>query len=158
MTDTPVAAANPFAEDDDPTIGYNRVWINLLRIQRSTMARIARELKGFGIGDPIWHEILIQIDRAGVSGIAMAELEQRIYTPHYALSRHVSRLVDAGYVRSVPMPGPGRGKKLVLTERGREKNKVMWPVYARVIQEELGPRLSTDEAYDLARYLIRIYP
>ncbi|SNR85757.1 MarR family winged helix-turn-helix transcriptional regulator [Puniceibacterium sediminis] len=147
-----------FEEDTDPSIGYNRLWINLLRIQRSTMARIARELRENGIGDPIWHEILIQIDRAGDVGIVMSELEGKLYCPQYTLSRHVGRLEDLGLVHSVAASGPGRSKRLMMTQAGRDKNRSLWPVYARIIQDEFGSRLTTDEAYDLVHSLIRLYP
>jgi len=154
----PTEDAGLFAEDTDPAVGYNRLWINLLRIQRSTMARIARELREHGIGDPIWHEMLIQIDRAGERGIVMAEMERMLHCPQYALSRHVARLEDLGLVRSAATAGPGRSKRVTITEAGRAKNRAMWPVYERIIQTEFADRLSPEEAYAIVRHLIRLYP
>lgn len=158
MADQTRPGAVLFESDTDPEIGYSRLWINLLRIQRSTMARIARELRDQGIGDPIWHEILIQIDRAGDNGIVMADLERRLYCPQYALSRHVARLEDLGLIRSAATLGPGRSKRVMMTAAGRDKNAAMWPVYARIIREEFATRLSTEGAYHIVRYLIRLYP
>lgn len=158
MVDAPQPVLPSFEGDDDPTISYNRIWVNLLRIQRSIMARIARALKSHGIDDPIWHEILIQVGRKGGDGIAMAELERKLYCQQYALSRHVSRLEKLGYLRSVATSGPGRSKRVILTPEGAAKNKMMWPIYAEIIQSEFAHRLSTDEAYDLARQLTRLYP
>lgn len=150
--------AFPIFDDDDPMIGYNRIWVNLLRIQRSTMARVARSLKAHGIDDPIWHEILVHIGRKGEDGIAMVELERMLQCQQYALSRHVSRLEKLGYLRSISTSGPGRSKRLILTPDGETKNATMWPVYAEIIRSEFAHRLSTDEAYDLVRYLTRLYP
>ena len=46
----------------------------------------------------------------------------------------------------------------MMTAAGRDKNAAMWPVYARIIREEFATRLSTEEAYHIVRYLIRLYP
>ena len=43
---------------------YNRVWFNLMRIQRSPGPRIAWALKDEGIDDPVWYELLLELERA----------------------------------------------------------------------------------------------
>ncbi|MBR9762917.1 MAG: MarR family transcriptional regulator [Rhodobacteraceae bacterium] len=139
-------------------MGANRVWFNMLRIQRSLGARIARRMRQHGIGDPIWYEILLELERAGPEGLAMAELERRLFTPQYALSRHAARIEAQGWIRSEARPGPGRSKRLRLTEAGMGMHGRIWDIYSEIIAEEIGSRLSVDEAYDLARYLIRLYP
>ena len=157
MEDLPGAQTDPFADDADPAMGDNRVWFNLLRIQRSTGARISRALREIGVGDPVWYEILLELERAGPDGMAMAGLERKLFCAQYALSRHAARLEEAGWVSSAAAPGPGRGKVLRLTEAGKGMHARIWEVYAAAIAEELGSRLSVDEAYDLARVLIRFY-
>lgn len=147
-----------FEMDVDPAIGYNRVYFNLLRVQRSLMARIASELRSQGIGDPMWGEIFVQIDRSGENGIVMWTLEQLLHCPQYSLSRHVSRLEEAGYVETSAADGPGRTKRLILTEKGRAKKVEFEAAMAEIIQTEFESKLSTHEAYDLTRYLIRLYP
>lgn len=158
MANVPKPPNPSFRDDEDPSISYNRIWVNLLRIQRSTMARVARKLKAHGIDDPIWHEILVQVGRSGPDGIAMAQLEDNLYCQQYALSRHVSRLVKQGYILSISTTGPGRSKRLVLTDEGKTKNEKMWPIYADIIQSEFAKRMSTKDAYDLVSYLTRLYP
>jgi len=144
--------------DDDPRIAHNRVWFNLQRIQRSMAPRIARALKTHGIEDPVWYEILIEIERAGADGLQMLELERRLYMPQYALSRHAARLESAGFVRREKLAGAGRAQKLYLTDRGQGLHQQIWPVYMAAIQQELAHRLTVAEAYDLTRVLIRLYP
>ncbi|MDH2327757.1 MarR family transcriptional regulator [Cereibacter sp. SYSU M97828] len=145
-------------DDDDPRIAHNRVWFNLARIQRSIGPRIARALKAIGIDDPIWYEILLEVERAGPDGMRMAELEGRLFVPQYALSRHVSRLCAAGFLRSAPLPGSGRARQLHLTPAGTGLHDRIWPAYMEAIQAEFAHRLTVDEAYDLSRMLIRLYP
>ncbi|MEH6776272.1 MAG: MarR family transcriptional regulator, partial [Cereibacter changlensis] len=144
--------------DADPQIAHNRVWFNLLRIHRSMAPRIGRALRVEGIEDPIWYEILIEVERAAGDGLPMAELERRLFVAQYALSRHVSRLETAGWLRREKMPGAGRAQRLYLTEAGLGLHERIWPAYMAAIQSELAHRLSVDEAYDLSRLLIRLYP
>lgn len=156
-TDRPASRA-PIFGDADPRIAHNRVWFNLQRIQRSMAPRIARALRGQGIEDPIWYEILIEIEREGGAGLQMAELERRLYVPQYTLSRHAARLETKGLVRREKMPGAGRAQRLFLTEAGEGLHGRIWPAYMEAIQAELAHRLTVDEAYDLCRVLIRLYP
>lgn len=158
MAEAPETMTDPFAGDTDPRMGPNRVWFNLLRVQRSMTPRIARVLKRHGIGDPIWYEILLELERGGPDGVLMSEIEGRLYTPQYTLSRHAARMEEAGLIRSTPAPGRGRGKLLALTPDGRGFHDRMWPVYQEAIQHEIGDRLSTEESYAIARLLIRLYP
>lgn len=152
------APADPFAGDTYPEIGYNRVWFNLMRIQRSLGPRIARALREAGLEDPVWYEILLELEAAGPEGMAMADLEAKLYMPQYALSRQARRLEETGWIRRTPRPGPGRGQTLALTEAGKGLETQVWKIYEDAIRTHLQDRLSTDEAYTLARMLIRLYP
>lgn len=154
----PLRPEEPRFDDGDDRIAFNRVWFNLQRIQRSMGPRIARALKAQGIDDPVWYEILIEIERAGPDGLQMLELERRLYMPQYALSRHAARLETAGFVRREKLAGAGRGQKLFLTAQGQGLHQQIWPGYMAAIQEQLAHRLSVAEAYDLTRLLIRLYP
>jgi len=145
-------------DDDDPATAYNRVWFNLLRIQRSMAPRISRALKSAGIEDPVWYEILLEVEKAGAGGIRMAELESRLFVAQYALSRHVARIEAAGFVRRDGQEEGRRGRTLFITERGLGLHDSIWPAYVEAIQSELRHRLSTEEAYALCRLLIRLYP
>ncbi|QDC11512.1 MarR family transcriptional regulator [Oceanicola sp. D3] len=138
-------------------MGANRVWFNLLRIHRSTGGRIAKALREIGVGDPVWYEILLELERAGPDGLPMAALERKLFCPQYALSRHAARLEEEGWIISAAAPGPGRGKVLRLTSAGKGRHGQIWEVYRAAIAEEVGRRLSVDETYALARLLIRLY-
>ncbi len=120
--------------------------------------RISRALKAEGIEDPIWYEILIEVERAGAEGLQMAELERRLFVAQYALSRHVTRLEGAGLLRREKMRGAGRAQRLFLTESAIGLHDRIWPTYMAAIQAEIAPRLSVEEAYALCRLLIRLYP
>ena len=147
-----------FAADTYDEVAYNRVWFNLMRIQRSLGPRIARALKEVGVDDPAWYEILLELERAGPDGVAMGDLEGRLFMPQYALSRHARRLEATGWIRRNPRPGPGRGQILYLTAEGQGVHARIWAVYETAIRAQFQDRMTTDEAYALSQVLIRLYP
>jgi len=158
MSDSPETQTSPFAGDEDPRMGAKRVWFNLLRIHRSVGSRIARALRQTGVAEPIWYEVLLELERAGPDGMPMATLERNLFTQQYALSRHAARMEAEGWIASAPAAGPGRGKVLRLTEAGQGMHARVWETYRTIIAEEIGSRLTVEESYDLARLLIRLYP
>lgn len=156
-TDTDALTAAAYFGDDDPAIGYNRVFFALQRIQRTMMPAIERQLRELGIADPIWYEIIEAAEKAGPEGVQMLALEKRLFVQQYALSRHVSRMVKAGLIRSVATGGAGRGRAVCLTEASQGLQKRIWQVYVAQIQSAFGPRISQAEAYRLVRMLNRLY-
>ena len=147
-----------FRADTDPKYAYNRVWFNMMRVQRSMGPRIARALREVGLEDPVWYDILMLLEQAGSDGLAMAEVEERLYLTQYALSRQAARMEKAGLIVRVPRPGRGRGQILQLTDAGIGLHSRIWDQYEAAMQAEIAPRMSTDEAYALNLLLIRLYP
>ncbi|MTH78499.1 MarR family transcriptional regulator [Paracoccus aestuariivivens] len=128
-----------------------------MRVQRSLMPEIEKSLRELGIRDPVWYEILYAVEQAGEGGVQMLSLQERLCIPQYALSRHVARMEDAGLIRREAVAGAGRGQNLYLTEASRGLQDRVWQVYVERIQAAIGPHMTTDEAYDLVRYLNRLY-
>ena len=147
-----------FFGDEEDCVSYNRVWFNLIRAHRKFYPRITKALKSCGINDPIWYEILLEIERAGPDGQPMAALEKQLFVPQYALSRHVSRLEKEGFIRREYIADIRRKQILFLTDKGHGMHKRIWPVYWDAMQDEIGPLMNSDEAYKLARLLIKMLP
>ena len=156
MTSASNQTFQAFFEDDDPRIAYNRVWFNLIRLHRSILPQIAKALRKEGVKDPIWYEILLAIESAGDSGHMMGDLEEKLFVPQYALSRHVSRLEKEGLVRREFIADGRRKQLLFVTEKGLGMHARVWPAYMEAIQQEISPRMSTDEAYEATHMLLRL--
>lgn len=147
-----------FFGDDDPRVSYNRMWFNIMRVHRKFYPRITKALKAEGINDPVWYEILLDIERAAPEGRLMSALEKQLFVPQYALSRHISRIEEAGLLRRGYIADGRRRQILFLTEKGRGLHQRIWPVYDRLIKDELEHFMTTDEAYAIARNLVRLLP
>lgn len=144
--------------DTDPEMGYSRLFFALQRVNRTMMPGIERALKDEGIADPVWYEILLAADEAGAAGVQMLALQQRLFVPQYALSRHVARMERAGLIRRQSVPGAGRGQIVHLTDKARGLHRRIWQVYRRMIMAALSDRLSPAEAYQALKLTNRLYP
>ncbi|WP_293577503.1 MarR family winged helix-turn-helix transcriptional regulator [Phaeobacter sp.] len=147
-----------FFGDYDERVAYNRVWFNVMRAHRKFHPCIAKALKTSGLNDPIWYEILLEVELAGTDGQPMAELEKKLFVPQYALSRHVSRLEKEGYLRREFIADGRRKQILFLTEKGTGVHLRVWPAYVEAMQAEIAPLMSTEDAYALSRLLIKLLP
>ena len=155
--ETQSKTTSPFGEED-PKIAYNRVWFNILRAHRKFHPVIAKALRKEGIKDPIWYEILLAVESAGAKGQPMQQLEENLFVPQYALSRHISRLDQGGLLRREFVSDGKRKQILFLTSKGAGVHERIWPVYMEAMQEAIAPLISTEHAYELAFHLIKLLP
>ncbi len=148
---------HPFG-NENPSIAYGRVWFNIMRIHRKFHPIMVKALRDEGISDPIWYEILLKTEQAGVNGQPMGALEDQLFVPQYALSRHIGRLEQAGFLRREVIADGRRKQILFLTEKGQGVHSRVWPLYNQAIQQEIGALLTTDEAYAMAQLMIKLLP
>jgi DNA-binding MarR family transcriptional regulator len=74
----------------------------------------------------------------------------------YNVCRLVDRLEREGLVERHQCTEDGRSNVLVITTKGRDLRRQMWPVYAAAVEEHFGARLSTEEAGQLAALLAKL--
>jgi DNA-binding MarR family transcriptional regulator len=71
------------------------------------------------------------------------------------MTKLVDRLEEAGLLRREPSPEDRRGSYAVLTAAGEAMLKRMWPAYAAVLADTIGP-FEASEAEALRRLLQKI--
>jgi DNA-binding MarR family transcriptional regulator len=128
-------------------------WVRLMRVQQVALGRLEIALKQAGLPPPSWHDLLLELERAGEGGLRPAELERRLLIAQYNLSRLLDRMERDGLVRRAPLSGDARGQVVEITAQGRRVQQKMWPVYVATIQALIGERLSAPEAAMLSSLL-----
>ena len=103
-----------------------------------------------------WYDALLELDKAGASGIRPFELKERLLLPQYGMSRLLDRMAKAGLVDRQDVEDDGRGQIVRLTEKGRTIRQTMWPVYAGALIRLVEHQLTGDEATELARLLKKL--
>lgn len=145
------------AKESDEIL-INRVWFNLIRAHRNLYPKIQKQLRKHEIDNPVWYEVLLEIEKAGDAGIRAKQLQEQLYMSQFNLSRHLKRLEKRGFINRIPDTKDSRAHFLVITGDGITFNENMWPLYLEAIQTDIAHRFDRDEALELFRLLTKLYP
>ena len=88
--------------------------------------------------------------------LRQAGVQDRTQLAQYNVCRLVDRLEREGLVERRQCTEDGRSNVLVITAKGRDLRRKMWPVYAAGIEEHFGARLTAEEAQQLAGLLAKL--
>jgi DNA-binding MarR family transcriptional regulator len=129
----------------EPSTIVVRAWARLLRAHRLALASVEAALKRAELPPLAWYDVLLEVERAGETGIRPFQLERTMLLAQYNLSRLLDRIERAGYVRSTVCEEDGRGQVVHTTEKGRAIRRQMWPIYAHAIETVIGQSLNAAE-------------
>jgi DNA-binding MarR family transcriptional regulator len=122
-------------ELDDEALATWRAFLNAhARVTRA----IARDLIAAGLPDLRWYDLLWALYRRPGRSLRVNELADAVVLSPPAMSRFVDRVERAGYVRREPDPADRRALRVVLTDAGVDLLRLMWPIYARGIEERFA--------------------
>ncbi|MBI1243960.1 MAG: MarR family transcriptional regulator [Alphaproteobacteria bacterium] len=138
---------------ENPTETTIRAWTRLMTAQQLALSSIEHALKAAELPSLVWYDVLLELERAGETGLRPFELERAMLLAQYNLSRLVDRIERSGYVERRACADDGRGQLIVITDRGKNMRRKMWPVYARAIEAAVGRHLSARQADTLSEML-----
>ena len=142
--------------DQVPGADVTQAWINLMRAQQRVLAAIERDFKDAGMPPLGWYDVLWELARAQDGRLRPFEIEERTLLAQYNLSRLIDRLEKEGLVERRTFDDDGRGRWVVITEKGRSLREAMWEVYARSIARHVGAKLPEADAAQLAGLLSKL--
>ncbi len=132
------------------------IWIALTRAHQNILASIEDSLKLAGMPPLEWYDVLLELDRAGTKGERAFIIQKQLLLPQYSLSRLLSRIENAGYLKRQACKEDGRSQRLVITSSGKDVRQKIWAVYAEAMQKAIGEKLSAGDIADLSRSLRRL--
>ncbi len=113
------------------------IWTRLILASSRVQDEVEAALKTEGLPPLGWYDALWEIEKAA-GGIRPLVLQGRLLLPQYGLSRLIDRMAKAGLVTRRDCNTDGRGQMLALTAQGLSTRARMWPIYAAVLQAEIG--------------------
>lgn len=128
-------------------------WISLVTANRVLLSGIETALKNAGMPNLGWYDALLEIEKAGATGIRPFELKERLLLPQYGMSRLLERMKNEGLIDRREVEEDGRGQIVSLTTKGQSIRQKMWPIYAKSLMESVEQHLSQSDAEELARLL-----
>jgi DNA-binding MarR family transcriptional regulator len=133
-------------------------WANLVRAERTLLDKVEENLKQAGLPPLDWYHVLHEVERSPKGVMRQSGVQDRTQLAQYNVCRMVDRLEREGLLERRPCQIDGRSNDLVITAKGREVRRAMWPIYAAAIEQHFGARLSQAEAEQLARLLSKVMP
>ena len=130
-----------------------QTWIHLVRVYTNAMTTIEDALNASGHPPLNHYDVLFELEKAGENGLRQYELEAALLLKQYSVSRLVERIEKGGYLRREKSLEDGRGKRLVITDLGRQLRGEMWQTYGPQIESLFGQKMSEGQHIDLARML-----
>lgn len=123
---------------------------------RSLLEVVESALKSAGHPPLAWYDALLELEKAGTDGLRPFELKTRLLLPQYGTSRLLDRMLSAGLVERRDCEEDGRGQIVFISEQGLSVRRAMWPIYARVLSERIGAKLTSRDAVTLVRLLSKL--
>jgi DNA-binding MarR family transcriptional regulator len=140
----------------DSSANATQAWVNLMRAQQRVLAAIERDFKAAGLPGLDWYDVLWELSRADRGRLRPFEIEERTLLAQYNLSRLIDRLEREGLVERQTFDKDGRGRWVLITEKGQALRLAMWDIYAKAIARHVGARLPEADAAQLSALLSRL--
>ncbi|MBO6519864.1 MAG: winged helix-turn-helix transcriptional regulator [Rhodospirillales bacterium] len=131
-------------------------WTKLMRAQDRALSHVEAALKDAGFPPLAWYDVLLEVERAGKSGIRAIDLQQKLLLPQYGISRLLSKIEAAGYISRQLSAEDGRSQEIVITATGRQLRRRMWAVYGPAIEQAVGCKLTPSERKTLTGLLEKL--
>lgn len=138
---------------DDTTI---KAWARLVRAQQLLLERIEADLKAAGLPALRWYDVLLEVRRAGRTGLRQFEIGEAVLLTKYNVSRLLKRLEREGLLARYPCEEDARGAQVVITDKGEALLKRMWAVYGPAMDEHFAAYFTSAEREQLAELLGRL--
>lgn len=127
-----------------------RLWRSYLDTARLLTRTLDRQLmadSGISLTD---YEILVHLSEAPGRRLRMSDLADAMTTTRGGVTRAVSRLVDAGWVRRAECPDDRRGTLAELTDAGAEKLAAASPGHVETVRRNMFDLLSPRDVTSLS--------
>lgn len=135
-----------------PTVHF-LAWARLLRAHKVLLEHVQGALAQAGLPPLEWYDLLLELDLADDKRLRFADLGERIVLSRSNLTRLCDRLEKEELIAREKCEEDRRGLYAVLTPKGAELRKRMWPVYKRAVQAHFSAHMSEDQAETLAALL-----
>ncbi len=132
-----------------PTDETVQTWIRLIRAYNQSMSEIEQALSDSDFPPLSWYDMLLELERAGNKGLRQYELERALLLKQYSVSRLVEKIEKKQYLKREASKDDGRGKVIIITEKGKDLRQRMWHIYGPKIEAVIGQKLSPEECREL---------
>ena len=139
-----------------PDRATQAAWVAIVTTSRQLLEAVEAALKAAEHPPLAWYDALLEIEKAGPDGLRPFALRELLLLPQYGTSRLLDRMVKAELIERQDCDDDGRGQIVRISDKGRSVRQAMWPIYAHVLSEEIGAKLTAADAAHLVRLLSKL--
>jgi len=133
-----------------------RAWIGFVKSQQSVLDKVDKDFKASGFPPLSWYDLLLELEKAKGGRLRQKELGELILLSKYNVSRLLDRLEKQSLIRREPCKEDTRGVFAVITPKGKELRKKMWPVYYKSIKENFLSKFNEKELKQIIEFNKRL--
>lgn len=141
---------------DKPSDSTIQAWARLVRAHQTAFSHVEKALKNDGQPPLIWYDVLLELERAGDTGLRPYELERTLMLKQYGVSRLIERIEKSGYIERESCEDDGRGQRLSITRAGKKLRRRMWSIYGPAIEDVVGAKLTSRQSNTLSELLVKL--
>jgi DNA-binding MarR family transcriptional regulator len=142
----------PPSLSDSHLEAWRRYYVSFWRV----FAAIEADLQAAGLPSLSWYDALYELYLAPDRHLRMSELARSALLSRSGLTRLVDKLEKEKLIERRSCPSDGRVQHAVLTEKGVETLRKIWPVYRAGIAKHFSAHLTDTDARDLARAMGKV--
>lgn len=131
---------------------WRRYYVSFWRM----FAAIEADLLAAGLPSLSWYDALYELYLAPDHHLRMSELARSALLSRSGLTRLVDKLEKEKLLERQSCPKDGRVQHAVLTDKGVETLRRMWPIYRAGIARQFAAHLTDADARELARLLGKV--
>ncbi len=131
---------------------WRRYYVSFWRI----FAAIEADLQAAGLPSLSWYDALYELYLAPNRHLRMSELARSALLSRSGLTRLVDKLEKEKLIERKSCPSDGRVQHAVLTDKGVEVLRKIWPVYRAGIAKYFAAHLNEADAQEFARMMSKV--
>lgn len=131
---------------------WRKYYVSFWRI----FAAIEADLQAAGLPSLSWYDVLYELYQAPDHHLRMCELARSALLSRSGLTRLVDKLEREKLIERKSCPKDGRVQHAVLTDKGIEMLRKIWPVYRAGIAKYFAANLSDEQARELATAFAKV--
>ena len=133
-----------------------QVWVKFLRAHAMLMREMEANLQAETGMSLVWMDVLVQLSLEDGQRMTHTRLSQRRLISQGGLTRLVDRMAKAGLVKRQRSRTDRRTSYVVLTEKGSEALKAMYPIQYQNIAQMFINHLNADSAPVVSEFLAKV--
>ncbi len=131
----------------------HKAWITWVRCSQRVMDAVEQALKDAGFPPLGWYDALLELDFSEQGKLRFSELGEKMLLKKFSVTRLIDRMEKEGLVKRESCDSDARGAYAVITTKGKELRRAMWPCYRDAVRKHFLMNMNEKDMASLTSLL-----